>query len=119
MVLEDLEEEVFKLTERFYATVAEVQFTLGSNEAAKDSQRPKNSRQRSRTGTRNPSFFLAKYSALMKVVRKATDRLLENTWEKILQQAETEFADPTISDVNAAFMSLEDVSAALKRICML
>ena len=118
-VLEDLEEEVFKLTERFYATVAEVQFTLGSNQAAKDSQRPKNSRQRSRTGTRNPSFFLAKYSALMKVVRKATDRLLENTWEKILQQAETEFADPTISDVNAAFMSLEDVSAALKRICML
>ena len=55
----------------------------------------------------------------MKVVRKATDRLLENTWEKILQQAETEFADPTISDVNAAFMPLDDVSAALKRICML
>jgi hypothetical protein len=109
-VLVDLEQEVLVLAKRFYQAVAEVHFTLEKPSRA-DTRRP---RAKARL---SPAFHLGKYAELKSIVAASTNKLLEQTWEKVLQKADTEFADPTVAAVNAAFMPLEAVTAALQRIC--
>ena len=104
-VLGDIGVELESLLKRYYRAVATVKFTLADIATLAES------------GQNDRTYQVRNFPVLYDKLMESTDALLHANWAAVLRKAAAKDETPDAAMVGDAFLSLDEVEAALSRVC--